>query len=202
MKLNKMLRVDRGFTLIEIIFVIVIGGMISAFTFAFLYKSLETYRVMRTQRILYQDAVYSLERITRELHDASTTFSTNGATISFMKPSRSTPTYSLQDTNAFVRYYLSGTSLYRCSDGSAGAVCLSNPASSPTNRLVATNVTSFLANGTQGGSFSLNLELQKEEPIMKLPTEPPLIIRVNLSTLVTPKNYLSNFKGDWQDVVK
>jgi prepilin-type N-terminal cleavage/methylation domain-containing protein len=74
----------KGFTLIELILVIVIGSIVSVFTFSFIYNSIQTYRLMRTQRQLHQEGAYALERITRELRDASYGVNVTGG-ISFMK---------------------------------------------------------------------------------------------------------------------
>jgi len=203
----------KGFTLIELILVIVIGSMVSIFTFSFIYNSIQTYRLMRTQRQLHQEASYSLERITRELRDAS--FGINIASgISFIK-AHQTPA----DTSTFIRYYKTGSSLFRCSDAASGLVCLSNPNSSPTNKLICTNVSSFViqqnTNGNpcdgsnlpncQDDSFSITLGLAKEGQTLFI------------ETTVTPKNYCANgvsaalcniqdytnrsFNGDYREVV-
>jgi prepilin-type N-terminal cleavage/methylation domain-containing protein len=202
-----------GFTLIELILVIVISSIVSVFTFAFIYNSIQTYRIMRTQRQLHQEGSYALERITRELRDASYSLNIAGG-ISFLK-AHQTPA----DTNSFVRYYRSGSSLYRCSDASLGLVCLFNPGSSPTNKLVARNMASFTvqynANGEpcdasnlpncQDDSFSITLGLAREGQTL------------TLATTITPRNYCANgassascstqdytnrsFNRDYRDVV-
>jgi len=123
------------------------------------------------------------------------------------------------DTNSFVRYYRSGSSLYRCSDNSLGLVCLFNPGSSSTNRLVSENIASFSiqhnVNGEpcnasnlpncQDDSFSITLGLAREGQTFVI------------ETTVTPRNYCANgasaascstqdytnrsFNGDYRDVV-
>lgn len=178
----------KGFTLIELILVIVIGSMVSVFTFSFIYNSIQTYRLMRTQRQLHQDATYALERITRELRDASFSINTSGG-ISFIK-AHQTPA----DTNTFVRYYQSGSTLFRCSDSAAGLICLFNPGSSQTNKPVCANLSSFSAQqntnvnpcdasnlpNCQDDSFSITLGFAKEGQIL------------TLGTTITPKNYCSS----------
>jgi len=57
---------NRGFTLIELILVIVISSIVSVFTFSFIYHSIQTYRIVRTQSQLHQEGSYALERLTRE----------------------------------------------------------------------------------------------------------------------------------------
>jgi prepilin-type N-terminal cleavage/methylation domain-containing protein len=204
---------NRGFTLIELVIVIVISGIVSLFTFSFIYNSVQTYRLMRTQRGLHQEGVYALERITRELRDASFCLvQTNGILFARAHP---TPA----DPNSFVRYYRSGSSLFRCSEVSFGSVCLLNPSASPTNKLLANNVATFvvqlIANGEpcnagnlancQDDSFAIAIGLSRDGQT------------VALDTTVTPKNYCASgpsvvsctahdyanrsFNRDYQDVI-
>lgn len=209
---------NKGFTLIELVIVIVIASMVSVFTFAFLYGSIQAYRLLKVQRQLHQEASYALERITRDLRDASSIVSV-GAGISFVKPARTAiQAPNVVDINPFVRYYRSGADLYRCSDPATISVCLSNPLASPTNRLLARNVGVFTVGADnretpcissnpaacQDDSFTVTISLTKGEQ------------SVTLSTTVTPKNYCAggpsggpcndyenrSFNGDYQDVVK
>jgi prepilin-type N-terminal cleavage/methylation domain-containing protein len=203
----------KGFTLIELILVIVISSIVSVFTFSFIYNSIQTYRLMRTQRQLHQEATHALERITRELRDASYALNVVGG-ISFIK-AHQTPA----DTNTFVRYYQLGSSLFRCSDGASGLVCLFNPGSSPTNKRIAANISTFTiqhnTNGNpcdasnlpncQDDSFSITLGLAKEGQTL------------TIGTMVAPRNYCANgpsaascstqdytnrsFNRDYRDVV-
>ncbi len=203
----------KGFTLIELIIVIVISSMVSVFTFSFIYNSIQAYRLMRIQRQLYQEASYALERITRELRDASYNINSTGG-ISFTK-AHQTPA----DANTFVRYYQSGTSLFRCSDSLSGLICLVNPGSSPTNKPISNNVSTFIIQRTTNGepcgtlslpncqddSFSITLGMVKEGQTFII------------GATITPKNYCSNgpsatscasrdyinrsFNGDYGDVV-
>ena len=212
-------KMNRGFTLIELVVVIVISSIVSVFTFSFIYHSIRTYNLLRTQRQLYEDGAYALERITRDLRDASFNVSA-GAGISFMKPSWSAlQAPNVVDRNPFVRYYRSGTDLYRCSDTTSDSVCLSNPSVSPTNKLLASNIGTFTVQlndqGTacpssnlpacQDDSFTITIGLAKDSQSL------------TLSTTVTPKNYCTggtsagscssndyanrSFNGDYSDVV-
>jgi prepilin-type N-terminal cleavage/methylation domain-containing protein len=178
----------KGFTLIELILVIVISSIVGICTFSFIYNSIQTYRLMKTQGQLHQEGSYALERISRELRDASYGLNIAGG-ISFLK-AHQTPA----DTNTFVRYYRSGSSLYRCSDASLGLVCLFSPGSSPTNKLLCANVSVFTiqrnTNGEpcnasslpncQDDSFSVTLGLSKEGQTF------------TVGTVITPKNYCAN----------
>jgi prepilin-type N-terminal cleavage/methylation domain-containing protein len=184
---------NRGFTLIELILVIVISSIVSVFTFAFIYNSIQTYRIMRTQSQLHQEGSYALERISRELRDASFSLS-SGPDISFMKPTRTiVQAPKVIDRNPFVRYYRSGASLYRCSDASLGLICLFNPGSSPTNKPISANISTFTVlhntNGEcnpsdlpncQDDSFSITLGLTRDGQTF------------TIATTITPKNYCAN----------
>ncbi|MBM4324102.1 MAG: prepilin-type N-terminal cleavage/methylation domain-containing protein, partial [Deltaproteobacteria bacterium] len=60
----------RGFTLIEIIIVIVILGFVSAITIKFLTDSLRIYTMTVNQKTLYDEGKLALERMVRDIRDA------------------------------------------------------------------------------------------------------------------------------------
>jgi prepilin-type N-terminal cleavage/methylation domain-containing protein len=95
---------NRGFTLIEIVTVIIVLGIIGAFTMSFLIDNSKTYQMMRVQRELYQDGVYVMERISRELRDVRGTHVSCGG---YLKTNTS------RDTNLCLIYSQSGTDLLR-----------------------------------------------------------------------------------------
>lgn len=68
--IEKRLMNSRGFTLIELITVIIVLGILSVFTFSFIEHAVKTYTIGNKQRMLYQEASYIMERISRELRDA------------------------------------------------------------------------------------------------------------------------------------
>lgn len=217
---------NRGFTLIELILVIIIGGIVGGFTFAFVSESVKAYRVMQTQGALYQEATYALERITRDLRDASFNLSA-GTEISFVKPTRSAAQApKVMDRNSFVRYYRFGSSLYRCSDSSMGLGCLSDTDALQISKLIASNIDDFrvdLPDPSAATPCSFNPSDSSTYPTCQDDTF-TITIRlasqgqnVTLSTTVTPKNYCANgtsgtscimkdygnrsFNEDYQDVV-
>lgn len=97
----------KGFTLIEMIITIVVLGILGVFTFAFFGNYMNTYTMMRDRRIYHQEAVYIIERIARELRNASTVTSTNP--LVFQIPAPGTPA----DTSTTITYTLSGQQLNR-----------------------------------------------------------------------------------------
>ena len=207
----------KGFTLIELIIVVVISSMVSVVTFSFVYNSIQAYRLMRTQGQLYRDGTYALERITRDLRDASSGVNA-GIDIYFLKPARTAlQAPNVVDRNAFVRYYRVGTNLFRCSDSTTGSVCLSNPSASSTNKLVSRKVVNFTATTNpntpcnlsnpltcQDDSFTVKLDLANDGQ------------SITLTATITPKNYCAggasaascstqdysnrSFNGDYRDV--
>jgi len=80
---------NRGFTLIEMIITIVVLGILGVFTFTFFGDYMNTYTQMRNRRSNHQEAMYIIERITRELRNAKTVSYTENS-ITFTMP-RGTP---------------------------------------------------------------------------------------------------------------
>jgi prepilin-type N-terminal cleavage/methylation domain-containing protein len=63
---------SKGFTLIEIIVVIVILAIVSAITIKFLVDSLRIYTMTVNQKTLYDEGKLALERMCRDIRDANT----------------------------------------------------------------------------------------------------------------------------------
>jgi prepilin-type N-terminal cleavage/methylation domain-containing protein len=63
---------SKGFTMIELITVIVVLSILSLFTFSFMDNAIKTHMLTREQSALYSEGAYIMERITRELSDATT----------------------------------------------------------------------------------------------------------------------------------
>jgi len=63
---------SKGFTLIEIVIVIVILSIVSAITIYFLINSLKIYTMMVNQKTLMDETKLALERMCRDIRDANT----------------------------------------------------------------------------------------------------------------------------------
>jgi MSHA biogenesis protein MshO len=64
------IRGSRGFTLIELIVVIIILSVVGLFTFQFLSSGVQTYVTIQNQKDLFDEAKLCLERMSREIRDA------------------------------------------------------------------------------------------------------------------------------------
>jgi len=138
---------NKGFTLIETIITIVVLGILGVFTFAFFGNYMNTYTLMRDRRNLHQEAVYILERISRELRNASTITTTTP--LSFQIPSPGTPA----DTSTTITYTLAGTQLSRTGNIS-GAILMGDNMNAFTVATITTPVTNCYLITIQRGTES------------------------------------------------
>jgi prepilin-type N-terminal cleavage/methylation domain-containing protein len=80
---------DKGFTMIELVTVIVVLSILGLFTFSFIDNAIRTYILVREQSALYADGAYIMERITRELSDATVVINpaaeSSSSTLKFAK---------------------------------------------------------------------------------------------------------------------
>lgn len=179
----------KGFTLIEIITVVVVLAILGGFSFAFLNHATTSYTLGSRQTALFQEATYAMERITQEIKDAHTVYAPNGGNwIYFYKAN----TTGQKDTNDLVWYYISESGgvkyLYRWTYW--------------TDRLITDKVNSFIVNknpnvwpcdsSTPDCLITINLEL--EDKSIRI-GDPPETVKVSINTSVAPKNFGSGVSG-------
>ena len=129
-KLNMRIAVggQKGYTLIEIIMVVVILGIIGGITFQFVAYGVEAFKKSRDRKELYDQGRLALERMAREIRDAKELVECSDTSITFNKQHPS------QDSVEEIRFWLDGTNtLWR----------ERNPSTAPLSDRLASNVDSF-----------------------------------------------------------
>ncbi len=182
---------QRGFTLIEIIVVIVILAIVSAITIKFLVDSLRIYTMTVNQKTLYDEAKLALERMCRDIRDANTinspTAGNSASAITFIRDD-ATAQDGAGETITFQR--------------NAGNSTLEKVKTAPaaTSRM-ADNVNTFTV--TQGATATNNLNEMTLYVNLLIATGE----NVTLQTRVYPKNLArdttytyKNFIRNWQEV--
>ncbi|MFQ5861924.1 MAG: type II secretion system protein J [Candidatus Brocadiales bacterium] len=93
-----------GFTLVELIVVIVLASILGVFTFQFLTSGLRTFKDFSARKEKSNDANLTLDRVSRELRDArlGTVSITSPSTITFTRKN----TANMQDTSSTVTFTL------------------------------------------------------------------------------------------------
>jgi prepilin-type N-terminal cleavage/methylation domain-containing protein len=178
---------QRGFTLIEIIIVIVILSIVSAITIKFLVDSLRIYAMTVNQKTLFDEGKLALERICRDLRDARTLTTPaaggSGSTLRFTRNNNTAQDFAGED----IRFIWSGT------PGTALQKRKSQPSVTLVN--LASNVSGFTvtrgATGVNELTIDLTLSLASGE-------------HLTLRTKVYPKNLptnttYKNFKNYWEE---
>jgi len=179
------LKSSKGFTLIELIIVIVILSIVSVIGINFLGDSLKVYTMAVNQKTLFDEGKLALERMVRDIRDARAMAEPDpGETVSDVRITRTNAT--AQDmAGEAIRFVLSGTTLQkRKSDPSVMLIDL------------ASNVSTFTA--TRGAADAeitivLTLSLTSGE-------------NVTLQTKVDPKNFADdatykNYFRYWEEEI-
>jgi prepilin-type N-terminal cleavage/methylation domain-containing protein len=177
---GEMLRNDsKGFTLIEIIIVMVILSIVSAITIKFLVDSLKIYTMTVNQKTLFDEGKLALERICRDIRDAQSIITPNagfsGSTIRITR----THATALDSAGADVRYRLTGSTLERWI--------------SPNAYAIASNVSTFTVSRAASNEITIQLTLSLGSGE-----------NVTLQTKVYPKNLADsanykNFFNNWKE---
>jgi prepilin-type N-terminal cleavage/methylation domain-containing protein len=97
-KLKSMIFYPSGFSIIELIVVIVILGILGSFTFSFLGNSMESYVRVKNNKTLYDEGRQAMEYMVREIRDADQNAAISlvaNTSISFIRinPSSASITY-------------------------------------------------------------------------------------------------------------
>jgi len=118
---------NHGYTLIEIIIVIVILGIIGGISFQVVAYGVEAFKKSSDRKELYDQGRLALERMTREIRDAKELVECSDTSITFNKQHPSL------DSVEEIKFWLDGTNLWR----------VRNPSTTPLSDLLASNVDSF-----------------------------------------------------------
>ncbi|MEA1929258.1 MAG: type II secretion system protein [Candidatus Auribacterota bacterium] len=165
---------QRGFTLLEVVLVIVIMGILSVISFEFFTGSVRVYTVARANTTLYQMGRNALRRILREARSAAgCSLSGSELVLSNIQP---TP---LDDATT-LRYVLDGEVLLRIREG----------VSSPTKNPIADQVR-VAAFKPKTGFLRVYLEFTDQEGG-----------GVEFLSGVTLQNQSGRFQGDWEELAE
>jgi prepilin-type N-terminal cleavage/methylation domain-containing protein len=124
---------NHGYTLIEIIIVIVILGIIGAFTFQMVAAGVQAFKKSSARKDLYDQGRLAMERMVRELRDTKEVSASSSSSITFKKAHPSQAADNIEQ----IKYELVGTDLKRVGD----------PLGTPLTAVLASNVDSFLVSG-------------------------------------------------------
>ena len=184
---------DLGFTLIEMVVVIVILSIVSVITISFLISSVKIYAMSVNQKTLFDEGKLALERMCRDIRDARSITSTTASSITFVR------------NDATVQDIASETIIFQ---RNAGASTLEKVKASPSaTSTMAANVSAFaVTNATNEIQLQLTLSLSTGENVtLQTRVYPKCLLE---DTAVTPiyKNFrILNTAGNpisptWQEV--
>ncbi|OGP95632.1 MAG: hypothetical protein A2157_09165 [Deltaproteobacteria bacterium RBG_16_47_11] len=179
---------EKGFTLIEIIVVIVILSIVSAITIKFLFDSLRIYTMTVKQKTLFDEGKLALERMCRDIRDARTISDPaaggSGSMIRFRRTNNTAPSQDVADE--WIRFQLAVQP-----DGTYTLQKVKNDTGPPTADLasnVRNNLTDFTVTRDAGNEIQLYLKLS-------LTTGE----NVTLQTKVYPKNLSEDLTSTYKN---
>jgi prepilin-type N-terminal cleavage/methylation domain-containing protein len=172
----------KGFTMIELVTVIVVLSILSLFTFSFVGNASKTYTLVKEQSVFYAEGFYIMERITKELSDATTV-----AVPSSLGPTFHELTFNKVHPSATaVTFIKNGRDLTR-----NGVIMGRN--------IKTFNVTKSLPSGALNETIEIVLELDSLSDTS--------IPEFSVTTTITPNNYPGgytgrSFNGDYYEVIQ
>jgi prepilin-type N-terminal cleavage/methylation domain-containing protein len=184
---------SKGFTLIEIIVVIVILSIVSAISIKFLADSLRIYTMTVNQKTLLDEGKLSLERMCRDIRDANSITGTTASSITFVRDNAT-----VQDVagEAIIFNLNAGTGTLQKDK--------SLPLPDPPPVDMASNVTGFVVtNATNEIQLRLTLQLTSGERVtLQTKVYPKNLPSENLPPNFLPLNatYNKHFLGNWKEV--
>jgi len=123
MEHGTMTKREQGFTLIEIVVTIVITGIIAYIFLNFFSLGTDSYTLIETRNDVLQDERVVLNRMIREIHQATILTITSSTDITFTYDDNS------DGVNETYRYYLSSGNLRRTIDAAGDTLILDNVSS-------------------------------------------------------------------------
>ena len=170
---------DRGFTLIEMIVVIVILSIASAITIKFLVDSLRVYTMTVNQKTLYDEGKLALEQMCRGIRDANSITGVTASSITFVRD------------NATANDTVGEAIIYQLNAGVLQKVKATPVATST----MARNVTTFaVTNAASEIQLQLTVQLTSGENV----TLQTSVHAKNLVKDLTYKNFYSNWMEAYQ----
>jgi len=177
---------NKGFTIIELVTVIVVLSILGIFTFSFMDNAIRTYRLVKEQSPLYADGACIMERITRELSDATVISTTDvpqypswSSVLKFNTPAH--PYRSAKE----VTFKQSGRDLVR-NENSGEFILVGSNINIPADATdYGFRVTRNPPTGTGQETITVELKLTS----LSDPSIPPFVLR----TTVIPNNYDSSY---------
>ncbi len=172
---------ERGFTLIETIIVIVILSIVSAITIKFLVDSMRIYTMTVNQKALFDEAKLALERMCRDIRDGRSITGTTATSITFVRD------------NATVQDIAGEAIIFQ--RNTVASTLEKVKASPAVTSTLASNVSAFtVASATNEIQLALTLSLTSGE-------------NVTLQTKVYPKNLpkdatYKNFCQNWKEGIQ
>jgi prepilin-type N-terminal cleavage/methylation domain-containing protein len=177
---------SKGFTLIEIVIVIVILSIVSAITIKFLVDGLRIYTMTVNQKTLFDEGKLALERMCRDIRDARSVTSVTAGPPGLITFTRTHLT-ATDNPNNSITFWQNTTPTPNTLEKTNN--------STGTSGILASNVTSFtVANAANEIQIQLTLGLTSGE-------------KVTLQTKVYPKNLVKdatykNFYQNWMEEIQ